>query len=153
MKKGCHFRKYSFAVNMSKRMVLRSGDCKQVYPDNKTCDFRVLIPKPLQLTGNWTVSLLELAYQGSKIPTEKDLYICCNLCRDTIVGDSEIPLLRRLFISKRAENLILSVPYGIPLKINTFQEIHVYIMTSKNELASFLAGQLTVTLQLQKKPF
>lgn len=134
-------------------MVIRSGDCKHIYPDNRVYDFRVNIPKTIHLSGNWNVTLLEFAYQLNKTSPEKDIYVCCDLCSNTIVGDTEIPLLRRLYLNRKAENLIFSSPYGVPLKTGTIQEIHIYLTTSKNELASFLTGQLTITLQFINKPF
>ncbi|KAJ8309642.1 hypothetical protein KUTeg_012799 [Tegillarca granosa] len=137
----------------AERLVLRSGDCKDIYPENKAHDFKVNIAKPLHLTGNWHVSLLELTYQGVAKPPESDVYVCSNLCGDTLVGDTELPLLRRLLIGKKTENIIFNRPYGVPLKTGTFHDVRVYIRTSKNELASFLTGKVTVTLQLQKVPF
>ncbi|KAJ8307874.1 hypothetical protein KUTeg_014575 [Tegillarca granosa] len=82
------------------------------------------------LKGNWHVSLLELTYQGVAKPPESDVYVCSNLCGDTLVGDTELPLLRRLLIGKKTENIIFNRPYGVPLKTGTFHDVRLYIRTS-----------------------
>ena len=135
---------------MSERVVLKSNDSRNVYPSNKTYDFRVHLPKPLQFLGNWEVSLTEFTYQGAKKSVEPELLICCDLVDDGIVGDREEPLLRRVFLNRRLENLIFEQPYAVHLKTGIFQDVHVYIKTFKHELASFLTGQVTVTLQFKR---
>ncbi|KAJ8313183.1 hypothetical protein KUTeg_009263 [Tegillarca granosa] len=130
------------------------NDCPTIYPSNQGFDFRVHLPKPQQLVGNWDISLLDFTYQGSKPISEPDIFICCNLAEeDTIVGENEIPLLRRVFARDAEVNIIYNNPYSVPVKIGVFQDVHVYITTSKNELASFLTGPVTVTLQLKRTLF
>uniref|UniRef100_A0A8W8MMJ6 Uncharacterized protein n=1 Tax=Magallana gigas TaxID=29159 RepID=A0A8W8MMJ6_MAGGI len=77
---------------MSIRLVLRSTDSQQIYSGNTSYDFVVHLPKPLYLQGHWTVSLLE--FNLSTASTQPELYVCSNLCQDTVVGERELPLLR-----------------------------------------------------------
>ncbi|KAJ8317946.1 hypothetical protein KUTeg_003037 [Tegillarca granosa] len=83
--------------SMSRRIVLRSKDSINFYPDNECYSFRVHLPRPLLLDGNWSLSLLELTFQGQQ-PADPEFYVHCNLCSDTIVGDREVPLLRYMFM-------------------------------------------------------
>lgn len=79
---------------MDIRMILKSTDSSAFYINNKPYDFHVHLPRPLTLNGQWSVSLLETYLPSSEYAT--DVYIYSNLCEDTIVGDKELPLLRRV---------------------------------------------------------
>jgi len=81
-----------------------------------------------------------------------ELYVCSDLCDDTIVGENELPLLRRVYLEKTG-NLIFQYPFEVPLRLGQFSDVHVYIRDGKNRPASFLSGEVTVTLQLKKQPF
>lgn len=136
---------------MSRRIVLNSKDSVSIYKDNKSYNFIVHLPRQLSFSGNWTVSLLEFTYLGAK-PSEPELYVYCNLCDNTIVGEREVPLLRRIYVANSI-NHIFEYPYEVPLKTVAFQDIQIYINDFKQELASFLSGEVTVTLQLKQRPF
>ncbi|KAJ8310816.1 hypothetical protein KUTeg_012681 [Tegillarca granosa] len=138
-------------LNAYLRIVLSSTDSTHIYPDNKCYDFRVYLPKQLALSGNSTISLLEFAYQGIKT-SKPELFIYCNLCDDTIVGERELPLLRRIYL-KSSDNYIYDQPYEVPLKTVVFQDIQINIKDSNHELASFLQGEVTLTLQLKERLF
>lgn len=132
---------------MSIRLVLRSSDSQQVYNGNTPHDFMVHLPKPLYLQGHWTISLLEFIL--SVATPQPELYVCSNLCQDSIVGDRELPLLRLVNL-KKAENIIYNYPYQVPLRLGEFQDVRVYIRDASNQPASFLKGVTTVTLLLKK---
>ena len=109
---------------MSIRLVLRSSDSQQVYNGNTPHDFMVHLPKPLYLhEGHWTVSLLELNL--SVATTQPKLYVCSNLCQNSIVGDRVLPLLRLVNLVK-AENIICIYPYQVSLRLGEFQDVRVY---------------------------
>lgn len=128
----------SFVVKMSVRMVLQSTHSPSVHADNKPYDFRVHLPRPLTLLGDWTISLTEFSLKLQKaVPpsVRPELYVCSNLCDDTVVGETELPLLRRVF-AKRYTNIIYEVPYEVPLRIGRFGDVHIYIRDSNNQPAS-----------------
>ena len=135
---------------MAIRLVLRSSDSHNIYPGNTSYDFKVHIPKPLYFQGHWTVSLLEFSLLSDD--TKRELYVCSNLCQDSIVGERELPLLRRVFLEKAGNN-IYNNPYEVPLRLGEFQDVRVYIRDSSNQAASFLKGGVTVTLLLKKRLF
>ena len=137
---------------MSIRLVLRSSDSQQVYNGNTPHDFMVHLPKPKpkHLQGHWTISLLE--FNLSVATPQPELYVCSNLCQDSIVGDRELPLLRLMNL-KKAENIIYNYPYQVPLRLGEFQDVRVYIRDASNQPASFLKGVTTVTLLLKKSLF
>ncbi|OOZ36454.1 hypothetical protein BOW52_10770 [Solemya elarraichensis gill symbiont] len=128
--------------------VLSSTDSKTRYPENESHDFRVYLSKPLDLRGEWTISLLEFSVASGKLPSE--FYVYCNLCDDSVVGETELPLLRRVCM-KRAGTEIYSLPYAVPVKLGHATEVHVYIKDRDGAPASFLGGKVTVTLALKKR--
>ena len=134
-------------------MVLKSTDSPQFHPNNTTYNFRVHLAQPLQLTGTWTISLLEFSIDPGKTKQQvlPELFVCSSLCHDSIVGEREIPLLRRVYLEK--PNIIYQYPYEVPIKLGQFQDVHVYITDAKNAPASFLSGEVTVTSLLRKLPF
>ena len=137
---------------MSLRMVLKSTDSTLFHPNNTTFSFRVHLPHPLNLDGAWTISLLEFSLDPGKTKQQVslELFVCCNLCEDSIVGEREIPLLQRVYLEKQH---IYQNPYEVPMKLGHFQDVHVYIRDAKPSPALFLSGEVTVTLLLRKLPF
>lgn len=135
---------------MSMRMVLKSTDSSTVHSDNKPQNFRVRLPRPLPLKGDWTVELTE--FRNSKLTktTDQEIFVYCSVCDDSIVGGSQKPLLRRIVL-KNNNNVIFERPYRIPLRINDIGDIHVYIKDKQDADASFLAGESTVTLVFRRR--
>ena len=110
----------------------------------------VHLPKLLYLHGHCIFSLLE--FNLSVATTQPKLYVCRNLCQDSIVGNRELPLLRLVNL-KMAENIVYNYPYQVPLRLGEFQDVRVYIRDASNQPASFLKGVTTVTLLLKKRLF
>lgn len=136
-------------------MVLSSEDSKLIYPNNKPHDFRVHLSTPISLTGYWTVSLLEICIergQAFKYPTT-ELFVFSNLCDNTVLGGHDVPLLRRVWLKDKKENIIYQVPYNVPLRIGQFQDVHIYINDPQGNQASFIQNKVSVTLHLKKLPF
>ena len=67
------------------------------------------------------------------------------------MGEREISLLRRVYLEK--QNVLFQYPYEVPIKVGQCQAVHIYIRGAKNVPASFLSGEVTVTLLLGKFPF
>lgn len=62
------------------------------------------------------------------ISLKPELPLCSNMCDDNIYGPKAIPLMCK----------------------GQFQDVHHYLRTSKNEPASFIRGDVTATLLLEK---
>ena len=140
---------------MSVRMVLKSTHSPKIHAGNTPYDFRVQLPRPLSLPGYWSVSLTEFTLKLSKsIPADKGpaLYVCSDLCDDTVVGERELPLLRRAY-TRKSTNITYKNPYEVPLRVGHFGDVHVNIRDDDNEPASFLTGEVTVTLVFKRHPF
>lgn len=132
---------------MSLRMVLKSTDSSEYFDNQPNC-FRVQLNKQIQLDGYWTVALTEFATE-SWDPAKKtpEVYICCDICEETIVGGKDLPLLRRVFLGEKLENnIIYTLPYYIPVKIGQLQQICIYITDRTGNPVSFLDGPVSATL-------
>lgn len=145
---------YHFCLfKMSVRMVLTSTDSSE-YFENKPHCFRVQLNKQIQFDGYWTVALTEFSTE-SLISSKKksELFVCCDICEESIVGGKEAPLLRRIYLGKNPKNITYSQPYYIPVKIGQLQQIAIYITDRDGNLVSFLNGPVTVTLHFKKIPY
>ena len=43
-------------------ITLPSNACQDIFPDNKTANYRVKLPQPLNLEGNWEVGMYSITY-------------------------------------------------------------------------------------------
>jgi hypothetical protein len=119
------------------------------FDDNQPYAFSVHLPRPLTLNGHWTISLLETCLpSGKKKNTE--VFIYTNLCEDTIVGNKEVPLLRRVYLDG-SPNKIFTLPYEVPIRLGQVHDVQIYIKDATGQKASFLQGEVSVTLQLKYK--
>lgn len=130
---------------MSLRMVLKSSDSASTHSDNKPWDFRVHLPRSLPLTGEWSVELTEFCNDKIGRAT-KEIFVYCSICDDTIIGERQGPLLRRIYLMTNSKNQIFLRPYRILLRTNDLTDLHIYIKDQNAGDASFLAGETTVTL-------
>lgn len=139
---------------MSVRMVLRSTDSLE-YFDNKPNCFRIQLNKQVQFDGYWTVAVTEFTTESWDVNKKSsEVFICCDICEETIVGGKDIPLLRRVFLGEKKENnIIYKLPYYIPMKIGQLQQICIYITDRAGNLVSFLDGPVSVTLHFKKFPY
>lgn len=71
---------------MSMQMVLKSTDSSAVHPDNNPQIFRVRLPGSLPLTGDWTVELTEFRNTKLAKTTDREFFVYCSVCDDSIVG-------------------------------------------------------------------
>lgn len=131
------------------RMVLKSTDSLSVYHNNRPDDFRVRLPRPLPLTGDWTVELTEFCNTNIKSTPDKEIFVYCSACDDSFVEERQKPLLRRLVLENN-QNVIFLRPYRVPLRINDLRDIHVYIRDKNDNNVSLLIGESTVTLVFRR---
>ena len=130
-------------------MVLKSTDSAVVHADNGPTDFRVRLPRPLPLTGDWTVELTEFRNTVLGKTSDGEIFVYCSVCDDSIVRAAQKPLLRRIVLED-AKNVVFLRPYRIPLRTNDFRDVHVYIKDKRGADVSFLTGETTVTLVLRR---
>lgn len=93
---------------MSLRMVLKSTDSASTHSDNKPYNFRVRLPRSLPLTGEWTVELTEFCNDSIGRLSDKEIFVYCSICEDTIIGECQGPLLRRIYLIDSKNQIFFS---------------------------------------------
>lgn len=129
---------------MSLQMVLKSTDSASTHSDNKPYNFRVRLPRSLP------VELTEFCNDNIGRLSDKEIFVYCSICEDTIIGECQGPLLRRIYLID-SKNQIFFRPYRIPLRINDLTDLHIYIKDKNMGDASFLTGESTVTLGFRQQ--
>ena len=144
---------------MTERYVfIQDNDSIDIFKDNIPCKFKVQLNIPSNFEGYWKVALCEISLQRNrKIKRKKSdntLFIYSNISKESIVKSGEHALLRRINQSASFEwQYIFDNPFYLPLKRSEFQEIEFIIKTSDDELASFLASPVFLTLHFKRYPF
>lgn len=130
------------------KLFLSSADSVNKFPGNRADDFRVYLPKPLSLRGRYTVTLTELT-----LPTfdHGGLLICSDICQNSFVGERESPLLRRIPPGLNGGEFVNH--YEIPLRIQQFQVIHVYLKGSDGLPLFIPEGKTILTLVIKRATF
>ncbi|OOY49215.1 hypothetical protein BOW37_12775 [Solemya velum gill symbiont] len=76
-------------------LYLTNEDSKDTHPENTVTDFTIDLPKPLNLEGTWECALLEVGFSDN---FKSDiLYICTDVCEESVVCDTSHPVLRSVF--------------------------------------------------------
>lgn len=139
---------------MSIRTVLKSTDSSEYFDNNPNC-FRIHLNKQIQFDGYWTVALTEFTTESwDAAKKTSEVYICCDICEETIVGGKDLPLLRHVYLGEKQENnIIYTLPYYIPVKVGELQQICIYITDRTGNLVSFFDGPVSATLHFKKFPY
>ncbi len=137
-------------------MFLKSLDSKKEYfKENTPYRFRVKLNQRLVFDGFWVVSLTELNF-GKLTDVDKiqDPYvnILCNLCDSSLVGDAQLPLLRRIDL-RLGPNFTFANEYNIHVVLKESPVIEIVIKPSDEVALSFLSEETSATLHLQRYPF
>ena len=82
---------------MDRYIYVQGNESDYFFMDNEVTNIRVQLKYPLQLPGIWKVALFEFhATEKTKSRADDGLYINSDLCKESIAGGEERPLLRRL---------------------------------------------------------
>jgi hypothetical protein len=125
------------------------------YPGNKANDFTVYFPNPLILNGEWEVALVEMGFKEAKSKNQVDVFICCDICDNSLVGEGSLPILKCHTTTSRKNAKYMVHKYGklcyIALKQHVVSTIRVYIITQTPGEESVIEEASRCTLDLRKK--
>jgi hypothetical protein len=133
---------------------LSSDDCSETRPANTTEDFTVdIVGKPLQLEGTWAMKLLDISY-GSNTPTSEggDMFVMCNICKESLATGRALPVLRRLWGRKagRKKETFENACY-VPVNTATpITAIRIYITKTSHRPVTLGTSPVVCTLQLER---
>ena len=90
------------------------------------------------------------------LASASNLYVYCNIVTPQRVGDSLVPLLRKMINDGKANALYTRefqhLQY-IDVALTEFDSIHIYIRTEAGDPPSFKVGTFTATLHFRRRPF
>jgi hypothetical protein len=132
------------------------NDSSEFYPTNDPSDFRIKLPRPLTLEGEWECGLINLSFWPQFATSEKpkEIYICTDLIGNSYAMDGLHPILKRISVP---ENVITKVNINyahvdfITLNQSILQTVQLYIMDNTGVAPSFLTKDLYCSLLLRKK--
>mgnify|MGYP000216593981 CR=1 FL=1 len=137
---------------MSTRIVLRSSESQNLFPDNKPYSFTVELPKWLNFPdmSSCILQLSEFYASGVGNDTQKELFVFCNVCETSVVGEQYRPLLRRIFLEGDKNHIFLR-PYEVPIKDNGFRSLSFEIKDKDYQPAFLLTGEVSMTIEFKQK--
>ena len=142
------------SINMSIYMVLNSDKHSNYFPQNKPYNFKAHLLRPMNLEGNWMVSLVDFK-TGTSALFHEDVYMYCDMCGDSIIDGSMHPLLRRFLCSGNKGDFSSTFPdkQYKPVSKTYIEDIHIYLKDVAGKDASFLNQPVSITLHLKSYPF
>ena len=131
--------------------VVRSTECKDIFPHNNPYDFRIQVNKGLKFNGNWTIDLIEFGIDRvEKNGFKNEIFVYADICDMSYINQNQTPLLRRVYITKTG-NLEFQNTCPVPLRCKDFECIHFWILDKDLKPASFLAIETVLSLVFTKK--
>ena len=114
-------------------LVLQSDTSKLFYPKNNATHFRVKLSDRVIFSGQWVCGLVEIRVPAWNTESVSDdpLYVTTSLVRDTIVGDTKLPILRRVFANPIFATTSLTFLFDnvmyFPLNTHDFDEVEIQL--------------------------
>ena len=72
---------------------IKRDESQSYFTDNQTYNFEIHLKLPLLLPGQWKVALVQFQVkEKSKSKAEDAIYICSELCKESIAHGEERPL-------------------------------------------------------------
>lgn len=104
----------------------RSGNGRDVFPDNSYADYRVELPHSKPLDGKWVCGLVECVLPRTpRVP----VYVCCDSIVESSAGDYVLPVLRQVHTKTSQFAHVLYVP----IKETSLHTLRLYLRTASNQ--------------------
>jgi len=108
-------------------------------PDNTATDFTIQLPRTVSGVKECGIIEVKLA----TVP-QKPLFVCCDLCVESITNNRELPVLRRV----AQKSFLPSFSTYVSLRVQSFDTLRLYICKESGEPAN-LSGETRVTLHVR----
>lgn len=124
---------------------LSSQDSTNNFPDNSAFDFTLLLPERIFLEGDkWWCGLIQCHLTSAP---KQDVFICTDICAESVTGSSRLPVLRRI----RTKVFEASHVTYVPVKVRELSSIRVYIRDKRGNSLPFSAQTSSCVLHFQRK--
>ena len=104
---------------------LNSEASRESYKNNRVEDFRCRLPDRLVLdpAGEWYACLRQCSFGFAF--TRSPLYLCCDICDDSIAGERKLPVLR---VVHQRVGVFYNTCLYVPVKVRDLAEIRIYLL-------------------------
>ena len=126
-----------------------SDDCNNLFPGNKASSFTISIPEALIFESDWEVALVQFAYPPTKI-RDRTVSVVCDIAEDSIVGESRLPILRRVTLSAKGKSIIYPSPHYHKVKNNHIRQLSIQVLNQSGDEHSFSSGSSWFTLHFRR---
>ncbi|KAJ8311522.1 hypothetical protein KUTeg_010877 [Tegillarca granosa] len=133
-------------------ILIDSEDSRAYFPQNTVAAFRVVLDTRLDFKGQWYVGLCEV--HCTNVTSSGEIYICTNICGETLLAGKKEQLLRRIVVEKDKDiSTVFTAPFYLPLTTSTWQDIEIYIKDKQGHLSTLIGGKVSLTLHIRRYPF
>ena len=125
---------------------LHSTSSTSVYEENYCWDFTTVLPRVIVLDSvdEWCCSLVQ-CYTPKFV---KPLYLCSNICEDSVAGQRRLPVLRVLYSSKTQFD---EGCCPVPVRFREISTIRIFLQRADGEVPETKTKVVThCTLQLHR---
>ena len=133
---------------------LSDTDSLDTHPFNRASDFTIDLPQILHLEGEWVCALADVSYSNIlEYSGLSHIFICTDICQQSIVGTTKIPVLRRCAINNLLEytDYIFNNLFYIRVSRDQINHIRIYIRDQSLKPISIQIKSLKCTLHLKKQ--
>ena len=128
-------------------LFLNSQNSRNLYPYNEACDFTVEQLRPYILEGQWECGLKEI-----NIPLkEETMTICSNLCQESYIENTMLPVLRIVHKKKKESYCLLNDPFYVVMKTHNVNKLRIFIRGRNIKSLSDKQSSVQCTLHLRRK--
>ena len=130
---------------------LSSLDFSNIHPENKANNFTIVLPQKLQLSGVWSLGLLDIDI-NIKTGRMSQIFVVCDIVNNSYVGNQLHRVLRRVTVTSDIDTYTFSAPQYVTVE-NTcdIQAINITILDCDTMLPSLLPlGKVNCTLHLKR---
>ncbi len=128
---------------------LNSAVAQSGFSENVPEDFTCLLPEVLDLdpVGSWYICLKDCSVG---FDVTRPVYVCCDICQESIAGDSKLPVLKVIY-GKKA--LPQETCYQVPIKASQVGQIRIYLLRARDLAPPGYSGKGSatyVTLEIRR---
>ncbi len=131
-------------------LFLSSKDSKQFYPTNSTTEFHIELPQSLDLQGQWFCAITEVHFM-CKNTSWKEVNIFTDICGDSYVYNTNLPILRRIsYEGRKRISHQYTLPYYHRVLRNQIKRVNITLKDEHLNPVSFVLEPFTCVLHLRK---
>ena len=115
---------------------VNSKDSLDKFPANKFYDFRIALPKTFRLLHiknyKWVIQVLDLTLlkiDHSSIPIPESIVVLLDLLEPCVINSTFRPVLQRIWKVDETRSFDLVQAPITPLRITTFNTLHIRVLT------------------------